>query len=301
MFSIVVSSYKEENFKSLKKSIDSTIGVDYELIKICNNGEFGICEAYNKGIKKVKYGYVIFCHEDIIFHNENWGKKLIELFESDTLLGLVGIAGSEYKSYAYSGWSYPNSDAFISMYLKQSSGSVIDTDQFSDSKLIKFREVATVDGCFMATKKSILDFVSFDDVTFKDFHCYDLDFSLQIGKSHKVVVSNTVLLNHLSHGDFSHSWADETIKLHKKWEEKLPIYRGNNPQQNDFIRYELGAYEYFLERCIGSRDLLLKILYKNFSIRYLKIIGVKIALYNFINSLFTIHLFKKAIRVKDFV
>lgn len=299
MFSIIVSSCSEHNFVTLKSSIDQTIGVEYELIRINNNGDFGICEAYNKGVEKAKYYFVIFCHEDILFCNQNWGRRLLELFLTDNLIGLVGIAGSEYKSFVYSGWSYPNTGGFVCMYLRQSSGSVIDTDRFSDTELIKYREVATIDGCFMATRKSILENVSFDDVTFKDFHCYDLDFSLQIGKSHKVVVSNTVLLNHLSHGDFSHTWAAETIKLHEKWKNNLPINKGKDPQKNAFIRYELGAYEYFLERCIGNRNLILKLLYKNFSIRYLQIVGIKIAMYNLIKSFFIIHLFKKNIRIKD--
>ena len=58
MLSIIVSSYRQNIFDQFEKSLSQTIGTEYQLIKVKNKGNFGICEAYNKGIEKINYDYV---------------------------------------------------------------------------------------------------------------------------------------------------------------------------------------------------------------------------------------------------
>ena len=57
MLSIIVSSYKEDDFNQFSKNVKETIGDDfqYEIIQQWNPGIIGICEAYNKGAEKSKY------------------------------------------------------------------------------------------------------------------------------------------------------------------------------------------------------------------------------------------------------
>ena len=67
MISIIVCSINIEYFKGLKKSIENTIGsIEYEIIKIDNLQEkLPITKAYNLGISKSKYNFLVFVHEDV--------------------------------------------------------------------------------------------------------------------------------------------------------------------------------------------------------------------------------------------
>ncbi|RZK03487.1 MAG: TonB-dependent receptor, partial [Flavobacterium sp.] len=65
------------------------------------------------------------------------------------------------------------------------------------------------------SKKEIVEAHNFDEETFKQFHCYDLDFSLQVQQTHRAVVTFQVLLEHFSEGNYSKTWIEETLKLHE--------------------------------------------------------------------------------------
>ena len=118
MISIIISSFNKEYFEKLENNINITIGqIDYELIKIDNQGIMGICEAYNIGGSKAKFPYLIFCHEDIIFHTINWGEYLLKIFNSVIKIGLLGVLGGKYKPAYNSGWSIASSDCTSSFFI----------------------------------------------------------------------------------------------------------------------------------------------------------------------------------------
>ncbi|OIV43184.1 glycosyltransferase [Flavobacterium johnsoniae] len=100
MISIIICSRNIHLYDKVYKSIQETIGIlDYEIIRIDNSIEnLSITKAYNKGIQKSKYEYLLFVHEDVIFHTLNWGQIVINTFESNLKLGLIGVAGAKYKS-----------------------------------------------------------------------------------------------------------------------------------------------------------------------------------------------------------
>src|SRR6478609_8828248 len=100
MISIVICSVQESYFVSLEINIHETIGeIDYEIIKIGNVVEkLSIAQAYNQGIEKSKFEFLLFIHEDIIFHTSNWGEILLSIFRANSKIGLIGIAGTKYKS-----------------------------------------------------------------------------------------------------------------------------------------------------------------------------------------------------------
>ena len=104
MISIIVSSVDNKLFDSFQQNLSETIGVPFEVIKIPNKGEMGICAAYNLGGVQAKYDYLVFAHEDIRFHTNDWGSRLLQLFHDNEEIGLAGVVGSEYKPAVYSGW-----------------------------------------------------------------------------------------------------------------------------------------------------------------------------------------------------
>ncbi|RYZ29584.1 MAG: hypothetical protein EOO10_05855 [Chitinophagaceae bacterium] len=226
MVSIVVSSYKEQYFTSFETNVGKTIGLPYEIIKIDNPGLMGICEAYNKGARMAKYEILCFAHEDIEMVTPDWGRIIQRYFEQDTNLGVVGIAGSQYKSFAPSGWQPGMGDDFIHCNLLQAY-----TYSEKDTELIymnpskeKFPKVVCVDGVWFCTKKSIVLEHPFDEDTFQNFHCYDLDFSLSLFGKYDLRVTYDVLLKHYSEGNYGNPlWVEESIKLYRKWQHKAPF------------------------------------------------------------------------------
>lgn len=251
MISIIVSSAKPNYLKQVAKNIEDTIGVPYELISFDNSsGQKGICEIYNLGIKKARYEILCFMHEDIEIETCGWGKIVIDQFNSDKELGLLGVAGSIYKSRTPSGWH-------------STGGNIARANYIQSNKKLKKRakhyylnpdnektvQVACVDGVWFCTTKKITSEFMFDDVTFKKFHAYDLDISFAIGQKYKVAVTFEVLLNHFSEGNYDRTWMAETLKLHNKWNNVLPINIDNVSPEMAY-KIEKNTFKTFIDQLL---------------------------------------------------
>jgi glycosyltransferase involved in cell wall biosynthesis len=226
MISIVICSINKLLFEQVSKNIAETIGVEFEIIQIDNSiTNYGICKAYNIGAAQAQFNYICFLHEDILIKSSNWGTEIINFLKKYKNVGIVGVAGSTYKSLVPSVWAqglhgtdYAN---LIQHYRKNVS---INTERIGEH----FSEVKTLDGVFLFTKKEIWQNNRFDEATFDKFHCYDLDFCLQVGQQFKIFVFNNLLIEHFSSGSLNKDWVNYSIKLTEKWQNLLPI--GNIPE-----------------------------------------------------------------------
>ena len=103
--SIIICSKNGFLEDELVENIKTTIGSEYEIIVIDNSkNKYSIFEAYNIGIKNSIFPYLLFVHEDVLFHSQSWGEILISYFNNDLKLGLIGIAGSKTKEKIPSTW-----------------------------------------------------------------------------------------------------------------------------------------------------------------------------------------------------
>jgi glycosyltransferase involved in cell wall biosynthesis len=278
MISVIVSSYNAANFNNLARSIEHTIGdVLFEIIKVENHGEFGLCAAYNLGAKQARYPILCFVHEDVIFKTENWGTKVRHHFESIPNLGLLGVAGGSYKSFVPSGWAtkaYPEN--FIHAQIIQSKKDKTERETFVCGMTDKvFAETVTVDGVCFFTLKAIVTESPFDEETFRGFHCYDLDFSLAVGLHRKVVVCFDILLEHFSKGNFDYKWLGETIKFQRKWASILPRSAGH-PLSQDAISYiEATEFYNYVRMVLYNNGSLKTVTDIYFADRFKTLVGVK--------------------------
>lgn len=272
MISVIVSSYNEKNYTQFAASVQNTIGIEFELIKIYNPGKMGIAAAYNKGAAKAKYPYLCFIHEDVSFKTHNWGKLLIDHFKQDEALGLLGIAGSNYKSYVFSGLGSTWGDANLRMNIMQPTkqGVQLLTSKNTDANI---EQVVLVDGCFMCTTAKVFSQVHFDEKTFKGFHCYDIDYSLSLNRYYKAAVVYDILIEHFSAGGFDKQWLDETCKLHKKWQEIIP-YSLKEFSRHEIYYQEAGAYYFLLSRVMKLRYGLRYFIRINFSRKLINLVGI---------------------------
>lgn len=277
MISIIVSTYKPDLFAAFSKNVGDTIGVEYEIIAIENNGLMGLCEAYNKGIELAKYPYLCFSHDDIKINTPDWGRYIIDTFADNFKLGMLGIAGGGYKPYMPSAWYFSGDQRFRRLNLTQTDLLTHESVKWIDNpkKLTGgLDEVVTLDGCWFCTTKEISKKYRFDSEIFRGYHCYDMDYSLQVGQKYKLAVSFDLDIEHFSYGSFSKEWLQETLKLYSKWRKILPR-SCDDPGKKESRECEFQAYCFTLsiaEKFSIGKKKLFKIL---FSIRTLKLVGLK--------------------------
>lgn len=256
MISIIVSSYKAEQFNQFSKSVAQTIGVEYEMIKIHNPGLMGICEAYNKGVAQAKYDVLCFCHEDIIFHTKGWGSDLMEIFNAQPNCGLIGIAGTRGYAKNPGPWWEQGVKENRVRHIQQSSGnhtSILYSNGWDGEQQTQ-KNVVAIDGCFMCLRKSTN--ILFDE-NFTGYHAYDITLSLDVFLAGwNVVVTNKFLIEHLSNGCRNKNWYEMMDIFYEKYKSKLPLTVGEKVPFYD----QINSYIYYIQGCLdyGLKSLALK-------------------------------------------
>jgi len=225
MISIIIASADPDQLRQVSENIEITIGVPFEIIAINNSdGSKGICEIYNSGMQQARYDMLCFMHEDVLIKTDDWGNRVLNFFTTHHDYGLLGIAGSEYKSLAPSGWNPTGVEtAYINLIQRFKYKPQELFHYYKNPGEKEFAEVACVDGVWFCTPKAIAAEVMFDEINFKGFHAYDLDFSLSIGQNYKIGVTFDILIDHFSEGSYDAEWIAATLDLHKKWNSRLPV------------------------------------------------------------------------------
>jgi hypothetical protein len=228
MISIIISSADPELLQQLTENIEVTVGVPFEIIAIDNSlGGQSICKVYNNGISQAKHDILCFMHEDIIIKTDNWGAILKSIFDNDADIGLLGVVGGSYKPFTPSTWEglgMQNTFCNIIQSYKYAQKEPYHDYRNPNDKLLE--HVACVDGVWLATTSKIASEFKFDEESFKGFHVYDIDYSIAVGLHYKIAVTYEILINHFSEGKYSREWMMDTLALHHKWKDHLPVNVG---------------------------------------------------------------------------
>ncbi len=294
MISVIIASANAKLLEEVKVNIGETIDFAHEVLAFENsNGEKGICEIYNEGITKSKYDILCFMHEDLAFKTKGWGKAVINAFHQHQKLGVLGIAGSTFKSIMPIGWPNQATQATERSNIVQSFKYL--TLETKQACLNPFNEdlskVVVVDGVWMCVKKEVAQKYKFDSSTFKKFHCYDLDYCLAVGKEYEIAVTYDVLLHHFSDGNLNREWMEQQLLFYYKWENELP--KSTTPLSKAQIRkFEKQNFKYWL-RQIHQLGFDKKLAYDLLHRRKLyEILGLKYFL-KFHYTIFALYAFKK--------
>ena len=239
MISIIISSYQPEYFAALEKNIAETVGVSYEIIKVDNLGLMGICKAYNTGARKAKFENLLFIHEDILFHTQNWGEKLITHLENpDT--GIIGVAGSDYVPTAPCGW-FINGRSFLHLIQNNKSRSQPQHINYTSQNK---HSVYALDGVFLAMQKSKFNNFSFEE-EIGGFHAYDIDLSLRFAKKYKNYVIGDILIEHFSEGSPDKNFTEGNILVRKKWGSSFQTVYSRDIEMECFEGFLHSYFRYF--------------------------------------------------------
>lgn len=228
MVTVIVSSQKNKTeLSEFTLNIESTIGAAYEIVLIENPGKYSLCQAYNMGVEKAKFKYICFVHDDVMFRTNDWGLHLINLMENDKKIGLIGVAGTKFKSSYPSAWGqspflYKFRRGRIIHKIGNKQESLLEFDNSSNEPSV-LENVICLDGVFLFSKKEVFDLVRFDDVMLTHFHGYDIDISLQMYfKNYSIMVDRNILLEHKSGGNHSKENTIANRKIGQKWKYRLP-------------------------------------------------------------------------------
>ncbi len=220
MFTIIVCSVNPARLEALKNNIKATAGsMPYELIPYDNSKEGrSIAWVYNRCASQARYPNLLFIHEDAGFKEPGWMERIEEKLSGPDC-GVIGFAGSRLMVNAPGGWNV------------MPQWCVWNFEECGVSKRLNadartpFIEVVAVDGFAMFVRKDVWKQNPFDERLLTGFHCYDVDFSLGIGRDYKNYVCCDIPVFHNSGGNFGKDWAQETMKLYKgKWNKVLPRY-----------------------------------------------------------------------------
>lgn len=224
MISVLICSVNPVLLKNVQQNIQETIGVPFEILVADNHeAKNGLCHVYNKLAEKAQFDHLCFLHEDVILKTQNWGQKLIEVFSTDQNIGLVGLAGSKYKSGFFSGWYTGVRELDCANYFHQyPSGN--EHVFLSPTGTREQEEVVCVDGVMICCRKDVWKQTLFDESLLKGFHFYDIDFSLRVAHQYKVMVTYDIDLVHITTGgDYSNNWVETAILYHTQKKELLPF------------------------------------------------------------------------------
>ena len=229
MFSIIVCSIDPQKAENLKKNIESTAEMPFQML-IFDNREvgLGLCAVYNKMAEQAQYENLLFIHEDIIFHARGWDKILSEKFaEADC--GVIGFAGGTAKYPLPYGWH--GTMKFVERNYIQDYGPT--RRKIAKTRTSKhYTPVVALDGMFLGVRKDVWSSVRFDEQTFTAFHSYDTDFTTAVFVAgYKNYVCNRFMIEHMSAGSFSSAWYESELIYLKKWQNHLPLYTPNISQK----------------------------------------------------------------------
>lgn len=248
MISIIICSQQTELQPEFLKNIESTVGIRHEIIPIDNSkGDYSIFQAYNLGIEKSRFPFLCFVHEDVIFHTNNWGEKVVEHL-SNPETGILGIAGSDMITCVPAGWSISGRK----MHLIQSQKG---NDKSEEIKIPenfhgKSRDVILLDGVFLCMRKEISTQVKFSE-HLDGFHGYDLDISLQaIASGYINKVAYDILLEHFSKGRKSKQYYINLLAVYTKWERITPLFIRRKPSEKDILDLEEKKLKMLISRMI---------------------------------------------------
>lgn len=268
MLSVIICSISPERLQSVKKNIEETVGVEHEFIVIDNRvKKWPIAKAYNFAAKDAKYPNLFFVHEDVRFHSSNWG-TFIESKLKEPDCGVIGFAGSKVMFRCYSGWG--QNYKWVCSYLYQGNGHSSFFNVHNAYLGNDFEEVVALDGLGMFVRKDVWLLYPFDEQHLTGFHCYDVDFTLQIAASKRyknyICCSNNVLIEHFSLGNINTQWYEDTIRLYRsKWRYILPMkVVGCKISSKEERKQEERFFNIFLQGIIKTDSPLKKVVLREF-------------------------------------
>ena len=221
--SFVVNSVDNERFERFKKGVVERLTCgDLEVVRIADAAS--MAEGYNRGAKRARGDWLIFCHDDIAIVSSNPWREIVRATRKTDVFGTCGtrllVSGNWYDAGVPFTVGSVIAPAFgrAGMYELQVFGAPAE-------RIVT--GIRALDGIFIACRRSVFDaLLGFDEKRFTDFHGYDAEFTFRASLTgiRLGIATRLVLLHESEVGKFT---ADKVAR----WEEAQGII------QDRFGRY----------------------------------------------------------------
>ena len=222
---VVYSSHlsDEENI-TFSNHIAETIGVEHYIHCYPNFNEYSLSEVYNLALKEYYDDIIedndsifIFCHNDIIFDNKDWGKKLLYKFNNYSY-DIIGVAGSTFMP--NNGMWWHDRSKMVGIVNHEQVGKKWASEY--SNKFIGIKSTIIVDGVFMAVNPDTIE-NRFDE-SYKGFHFYDIAFCFpNYLDGCNIGVVTDLRITHKSVGETNKEWEDNRKQFAEQYEDYLPL------------------------------------------------------------------------------
>jgi glycosyltransferase involved in cell wall biosynthesis len=218
VFSSHLSDEENESFK--KHVIESCgIGKDCEVYCYKNFNEFSLSEVYNRALDEIDNtdSVFIFCHNDIEFNTEKWGKRLLHKFNNFDYQ-IIGVAGTTYMPETGRWWD--DRSKMVGVVYHEQVGKKW-SSEYSET-FLGIRPVITIDGLFMCVDPDEIT-TQFDE-SFSGFHFYDLGFCFpNYLDGVNVGVITDIRITHKSIGETNQQWEENRKQFVDMYKDYLPM------------------------------------------------------------------------------
>lgn len=202
------------------------------IIPYQNDGSLSLTKTYNylwQCAEEFKNSVFVFLHHDIYFKSQNWGRELLDLFNSNEI-DIVGLAGTDIL-HQHCVWFCDSNlqPSGLNLWGKvwhSAEGIETLTDYTGHTRpgteCKPLQPVVTVDGVFIAFNPETCS--GFDE-DFDNFHYYDVSFCVKnYLQGRHIAVTEMIKLCHESEGNFEDdAWQNNRLKFHEKYGKYLPL------------------------------------------------------------------------------
>lgn len=218
----IITCYRHPVLQAIQeRNARKTVGTECEFIGIDGSCGKSIASAYNEGKSRAKGDFLVFIPEDALFMKMNWGISLEQRFNADPLLGLIGIAGTQFlfqDKYSWTAAGRPFIKGRIVYHLENGDFfAVVFSPENGDF------EVVACDGSFMALRAELFDRISFDETIFDGDYFHDLDLSMQVSLVARQIITTDIVLKRRTQNVFDKRWHHYGELFLKKHSELLPV------------------------------------------------------------------------------
>jgi GT2 family glycosyltransferase len=192
--SIIVNSCDDKRYDLFLTRFLKKINIaNVDVIRIAD--AVSMSEGYNRGAKMAKGSWYIFCHDDIALVNGGIKRKLKRMIKCADVFGVCGtkriISGNWYDG----GIPYNAGSVVVPNHSRKWKYRL---EIFGISYKKTIRDIQALDGLFIVCSKKVFDSINgFDEISYKDFHTYDIDFTFRAYLAgYRCAVINDLLLQH---------------------------------------------------------------------------------------------------------
>lgn len=220
---VIVCSVDPGRAAALERSFRAMAGAGLEFHVFDNRRLcWPIAKVYNHCASQARAACLLFVHEDVAIRTDGWAPALVAWLTRPDC-GVIGFAGSALWVPTPDAWWHVPQQYHRCSYAQSVNG-VESRHILPEGADVDFLPVVAIDGMAMAVRRDVWERFPFDESVLGGFHCYDIDFSVAIGRHYVNYIAYGINICHFSEGKYDRAWFDATENIYRhKWRDLSPV------------------------------------------------------------------------------